>query len=84
MSTIAFGATDQSERHEDFPIESFRYLEGKLQVIRRIAMAYAAQIANLASPESSVYTVRREHVDKALSKLLREPDTCRKAVGLTE
>jgi hypothetical protein len=70
-------------QQEDFPIESFRYLEGKLQAIRKMVMDYAAKIAaDRTNPDLPIYIVQREHVDEALGTVLSDTDGCRRAVGL--
>jgi hypothetical protein len=70
------------ERREDFPVDSFRHLEGYWHLIRRIVMARAAQLADRETPEGPVYTVTRDHVAMALRELLSDWETCRTAIGL--
>jgi hypothetical protein len=70
------------ERREDFPIDSFRHLEGILQEIRRGVMANAAELADRDTPDGPVYTVTRDHVVRALRDLLSNWEACRKMLRL--
>ncbi|MEK7664660.1 MAG: hypothetical protein AAB361_00800 [Patescibacteria group bacterium] len=75
------------EKKEDFPIDSFRYLEGKLQEIRAIAMRRAAENAERqSSPKEIIYRVEKYHIDMALAELFSESsvgaEELRRAIGL--
>ena len=47
MATVPIHADGQSKRREDFPLDSFRYLESRLQEIRKRVMDLAAEIVLL-------------------------------------
>ena len=59
------------ERHEDFPVSSLCYLEGKLSRLRTLLMARAAEIAAQSTANSPVYRVEQLHVDQAAGELFR-------------
>jgi hypothetical protein len=59
-------------RQEDFRVDSFRYLEGRLHDLRTRVMRSAAHLAGAEDPESEVYVVKREHVDKAFRQCCQE------------
>jgi hypothetical protein len=62
------------QRTEEFPGDSFRYLESKLRLIRRLIMNLAARTAaDCTNKEEPVYRVEREHVDDAIAKVVH-PD----------
>jgi hypothetical protein len=67
----------ENTRREDFPLESFRYLEQKLGEIRRETMDKAANLA-ATETDSEVYQVEPSHVDQALVVVIqarsRSPD----------
>ena len=66
MSTVQ----SPMEKKEDFPIESFKYLEGRLQSLRRRIMNRAAEIAKIESPsENPVFVVQTEHINKAIREI---------------
>ncbi len=67
---------------EDFPIESFRHLEGKLQTIRRTVMDKAAELAR-SKPEGDVYVVTKQCVDAAIRQVLSQPQECLGSIGLS-
>jgi hypothetical protein len=70
---------------EDFPVEVYRHLEGRLQHFRRSVMAQAARRAAAGvSPFVPVYTVTREDVDQALAELVDDKTACRSALGFAE
>ncbi len=65
-------SADQSptQKKESFPLDTFRHLEGQLQILRRIIMAEAAELAKKESPpEEEVYVVRREHVQAVIKSM---------------
>ncbi len=70
-------------KHEDFPVRSLQYVEGKLSRIRRTLMEIAANIAEQSSTGSD-YRVEPFHVDQALAKLFREFPEFREDLGLAE
>lgn len=78
------GTAEMADRREDFPVESFRFLEAKLQEIRRVVMKAAAELADRDAPQSDVYRVERRHVTKALESVLSDPDRCKRAIGLIQ
>ena len=67
MSTIQ----SPTEKRENFPSRSFRYLEWKLQKLRSKIMKRATDIAKSESPpKAEVFNVQTEHIDKAIIDLL--------------
>ena len=67
----------QTESIEDFPIQSFRFLERKLRQLRCYAIYKAAEIAKAESPaEAGIYTVTIEHIRRAFVKLLSDSEKC--------
>jgi len=81
------GMADDPTLREDFAIETFRYLEGRLQEIRRIVMADAANLAKesalRAQPAAREFRVEKEHVDRALVVLLKKSTKSRLDIGAT-
>jgi hypothetical protein len=76
---------ERPEQREDFLITAFRHLESRLQGIRREVMKRAAETAKAAcSPDAEVYEVTEEHVEKALSDLVKDPKACRRAAGFLD
>lgn len=75
MSTAVLGADTPVERKEDFPVESFQHLEAKLQLIRKLVMDLAAEIASDNESNPYAYRVEKAHVDHALVKFLLDPGT---------
>jgi hypothetical protein len=73
-----------AERHEDFPIDTFRHLEGMLREIRNRVMARAAELAQSENPTAPIYRVTRNHIDLALREALDSPQETKGAVGLAE
>ena len=71
-------------RHEDFPVDSLRHVEGKVSRIRRALMDTAAKIAAEASPGADSYRVEPLHVDQALARLFRDFPAFRNELGLTD
>jgi len=69
------------ERRENFPVSSFRHLEGYLIRIRTKVMALAAEHANNRQPEGEEFRVSTEDIDEALSNLLADPNL-RNELGL--
>lgn len=63
MVTVAPG------RQEDFTIDAFRHLEGRLHDFRKTAMKLAAAVAEREMPESESYQVTRAHVDSAVAEI---------------
>ncbi len=52
-----------TRRHENFPIDSFRFMEGKISKLRRSVMFVAARIAREEAPaDQQIYTVEQKHV----------------------
>mgnify|MGYP001591397455 FL=1 len=65
-------STTQSpwQKREDFPVDTFRHLEGLLQILRRKIMAEAAEIAKRESPpEEEIFVVKREHVEAVIESM---------------
>ena len=81
MSTIESAAPRGAKRREDFPVESFQYLEAKLQELRRIVMNRAAEIAAVMDSHPEVYHVEKRHIDEALAQFLSDPDTAQQQLG---
>jgi hypothetical protein len=75
MSSAVVGAETPVERREDFPVESFQHLEVKLQLIRKLVMDLAAEIAAATETNPYSYRVERAHVDHALVTFLLDPGT---------
>lgn len=71
-------------KHEDFPIRSLQYVEGKLSRIRRTLMDIAARIAEQSATNGESYRVEPLHVDQALTKLFHEFPAFRNDIGLVE
>lgn len=71
---------------EAFPIGTFRFLEGKIHVLRTIVMKRAAEIARgkclKAKPIPEFYEVKEEDVIETLNEILDNPNVARKAMGL--
>jgi hypothetical protein len=84
MTTSSVVSALASERNENFPIDSFRHLEGMLQRIRRRVMADAAGLADREDPNGIVFTVKRHHVDEALCSVLSNWETLRRVLGLQD
>lgn len=71
MTTTNLLTTDKTHtRREDFPVDSFRYLEGKLQEFRKTIMDGAAKIAASEDVNSVVYRIERKHIDLAVAEML--------------
>ncbi len=73
---------ERLERREDFPVESFRYLEGKLQVLRKLLMDRAAMAAEMRSDFEDFYRVEKRDIDDALAECLDDPEKAYEALGL--
>ncbi len=71
-------------KHEDFPVNSLRHVEGKVSRIRRTLMDIAAKIAEDASPSGDSYRVEPLHIDQALVKLFREFPSFQNDIGLAD
>ena len=84
MSTLTASTSQEGRRREDFPVESFRYLEAKLQQLRKLIMDRAAQIAAGKDPDSPVYRVGKEQIDEALSKFLSDRATAERCLGIKQ
>jgi len=69
-----------SSRREEFPVDVFRYLEGKLHRIRNRTARMAAERAR-RSQEGEVYTVDKSHIDAALLELFADTHECFKELG---
>lgn len=62
------------QRHEDFPVDSFRHLEHRIGQIRRDVLQGAAENADARTPDSEPeYRVEKEDVAKAMQRLLKDP-----------
>ncbi len=72
------------KRREDFPLDSFRYLEAKMQELRKRVMDRAAELAEVTGSQPDVYRVEKQHVDKALAELLLDSESALYAIGLKE
>ncbi len=73
MSTATPQPAEKQRRREDFPVDSFRYLEARLQELRKRVMDRAAQIAEEKDTDPDVYRVDEAHIEEALNAFLREP-----------
>lgn len=74
MSMLTSHSDEKQRRREDFPVDSFRYLEARLQELRKRVMDRAAEIADAAEDaDASVYRVERVHIETALDEFLRDP-----------
>jgi hypothetical protein len=82
MSTVAVSPNHEGRRRENFPVESFRYLEAKLQKVRKLIMDLAARIAADKDPDSPVYRVGKEEIDDALSEFLSDQATAESQLGI--
>ncbi len=71
MSTSTSQSDQDQRRREDFPVDSFRYLEAELQKLRKRVMDRAAEIADEEeNPDSLVYRVEKKHIAAALGEFL--------------
>ena len=72
---------------ENFPIATFRFLEGKLYSLRIVLMNRATEIARgkclKAKQIPEFYEVKEEDIIDALNEMLDNPDVVRKAMGLS-
>lgn len=60
-------AQSPMQKREDFPIATFRFLEGNLQILRKKIMEKAAEIAYQESPsEEKVFVVEKKHVEMVI------------------
>jgi len=82
MSTVTADTGQESCRSEDFPVESFRYLESKLQRVRKLIMDLAAQLAAAKDPSSAEYRVDKEYIDVALVKFLSNREKAASQLGI--
>lgn len=58
------------QKREDFPIATFRFLEGNLQILRKKIMEESAEMAKQESPpEEATYVVREKHVKAVLERM---------------
>lgn len=58
------------QKREDFPIATFRFLEGNLHAIRKKIMEEAADMAKQeSSPEEGTYVVMEKHVKAVLERM---------------
>jgi len=80
MGTVS--TSQDVRRREDFPVDSFRYLEAKLQRVRRLVMDRAAEIAESRDPSPEVYRVCKEHVDDALREFLSDSASAESQLGI--
>lgn len=78
MSATNVITVQQGKRQEDFPIDSFIYMEKKLHVIRKLIMDRAANIANSMDKNPVVYRVKKQHIDNALSEFFYAKPKARK------
>ncbi len=63
-------AQSPMQKREDFPIATFRFLEGNLRILRRKIMAEAAEMAKQESPpEEAIYVVEEKHVKAVLERM---------------
>jgi len=84
MSTLTANTSQEGRRREDFPVESFRYMEAKLQRVRKLIMDLAAQIAASKDPSAAEYRVGKEHIDEALSEFLSDRSTAENELGIKQ
>lgn len=82
MSTVTADTGQESCRREDFPVESFRYLESKLQRVRKLIMDLAAQIAEAKDPSSEAYRVGKEYIDVAFVTFLSNREEAASQLGI--
>lgn len=82
MGSFDAGISEVRPRREEFPVDTYRHLEGMLQEIRRRIMDRAAQMAAEEQQESDVYRVERKHVDRALVEVVSDTGDCIRATGL--
>jgi hypothetical protein len=82
MGSFDAGITEARPRREEFPVDTYRHLEGMLQEIRRRIMDRAAQMAAEEQQAGDVYRVERRHVDRALIEVVSDTDTCIRSTGL--
>ena len=84
---MSFGSERTSlvfERREDFKIETYRHLEEKIGKIRRSVMDLAAQHARGRQPDTEVYRVEPQDIDRAFTDLLSQEGTLAQELEVTE
>jgi hypothetical protein len=82
MNTGVSSISPPTSRREDFPVESFQYLEAKLQLVRKLAMDAAAEIAGIDDSNPDVYRIEKKHVDHALASFLGNPIAAQSQLGV--
>ncbi len=82
MSTLTTSTNHKDHRREDFPVESFRYLEAKLQLVRKRIMDLAAEIAEAKALTPTVYRVEKGHIDDALFEFLKDRTAAESQLGI--
>ena len=62
-------------RREDFPVDTFRHLEKKIQTLRLETLQRAAELAGQDGRQldKPIFTVGISHVDQAIEDLLGDP-----------
>ena len=55
---------------ENFPVESLRYMEAKIAILRRKIMDSAAARAKADSQNSAEYSVQKSHIAITIADLL--------------
>ena len=61
----------EREPMEDFPLETFKFLEEKLQILRRKIIKKATEIAKKECPKTAqIYRVTDEHVKQAIKEIV--------------
>ena len=71
-------------KREDFPVDTLRYMEVKLGMMRKVIMDITAVIAEQGSSNADSYRVEPFHVDQALAKFFSEFVTYRNDIGLAK
>jgi hypothetical protein len=61
----------KQEPREDFPVDTFKYLEEKLQILCRYIMEKAADNARKECPDTAeAFVVTQEHVKQAIREVV--------------
>jgi hypothetical protein len=62
-----------AQLREDFPIPTFKHLEGKLQMMRSLLMGTAADLARKGADQNATsFIVTSDHIDIALASFIKE------------
>ena len=81
MTTANANTARRAKRRENFPIGTFRYLEARLNRIRKIVMKLAAKISCEEDRNPEAYRVKKRHIDKAFSEFVSDTAKASKLLG---